>query len=81
MDPADQMAAQLGFVWAEELFQRLSQSELVDCPARWPGRMDHARGLARSIPSAPTDAGAQERLAKIVNRSAEAFWDVLVSGR
>jgi hypothetical protein len=77
MDETEQKAQLSGLVWAEELFESVSRSEVVTCPDVWPGNFAHARNLAASLPGAR--AADQERLARIVHRSAAALWDVLVS--
>jgi hypothetical protein len=77
MDEIEQKAQLSGLVWAEELFESVSRSEVLTCPEAWPGSFAHARSLAASLPGAR--AADQERLARIVQRSAAALWDVLLS--
>lgn len=78
VDQKDFAATQLGFVWAEELYESLSKSEVWSRPTgRWPGHMNHARGLARTISEATDGEEERERLAIIVQRSASAFWEML----
>jgi hypothetical protein len=77
MDEIEQKAQLSGLVWAEELFESVSRSEVVRCPDEWPGSFAHARTLAASVAGARS--ADQERLARIVQRSAAALWDVLVT--
>jgi hypothetical protein len=77
MDDIERKAQLSGLVWAEELFESVSRSEVLSCPAVWPGSFAHAQSLAASLPGAR--AADQEHLANIVQRSAAALWDVLVS--
>jgi hypothetical protein len=78
VDQKDFAAVQLGLVWAEELYESLSRSETWGHPTgRWPGHINQARGLARTIAEAADGDRERERLAGIVQHSAAAFWEML----
>ncbi len=80
MDEKDFAAVQLGFAWAEELYESISRSEILGRPtARWPGHINDARGLARTIAETADGDRERERLAHIVQHSAAAFWEMLCS--
>jgi hypothetical protein len=78
MDETERAAQLSGLVWAEELFESVSHSEILTCPDKWPGSMAHAHSLAAALPGARSKEADQDRLARIVQRSAAALWDVLV---
>jgi hypothetical protein len=79
MDETERAAQLSGLVWAEELFESVRHSEILTCPDTWPGSFAHARSLAISIAGPRSAPEERERLARIVQRSAAAFWDVLVA--
>ena len=79
VDDTERRAQLAGLVWAEELFESVRRSEILTCPPIWPGSLAHARGLATSL-SGPRAATVDvDRLTSIVQRSAAALWDVLLS--
>jgi hypothetical protein len=79
MDETERQAQLSGLVWAEELFDSVSHSEVLRCPDAWPGSFAQARTLAAALPGGRAPGPDQDRLARIVQRSAAALWDVLVS--
>lgn len=68
-----------GLVWAEELFESVRRSEVLTCPQVWPGSLAHARGLATSVSGPGAERVQVDRLTSIVQRSAAALWDVLLT--
>jgi hypothetical protein len=79
VDDLERRAQLAGLVWAEELFESVRRSELLTCPQVWPGSLAHARGLATSLSGPRAETREVDRLTSIVQRSAAALWDVLLS--
>jgi hypothetical protein len=77
MDEIEQRAQLSGLVWAEELFESVNRSDVLTCPDVWPGNFAHAKSLAAAVAGARS--ADQDRLARIVQRSAAALWDMLVT--
>jgi len=79
VDDLERRAQLAGLVWAEELFESVRRSDVLTCPQVWPGSLAHARGLATSLSGSRAETVEVDRLTSIVQRSAAALWDVLLS--